>query len=212
MNSTLVIVLVIQWVFLLGLALILLGAVRQIGVLHQRIAPAGALTMSHGVKAGQRVPELRLQSLDGEVMSVGGPDRDGLATLIVFVAPDCPVCAALLPAVKAIARQESTWLRVLFASDGDAPLHAQFRREKGLTDYPYFVSMELGLTFQVGKLPYAVLLDKEGTLLAQGLANSREHLESLFEAKRLRVASIQDYLNQGGAGRALEVKAGGGLG
>jgi hypothetical protein len=30
-------------------------------------------------------------------------------------------------------------------------------------------------------------------LRARGLVNSREHLESLFEAKRLGVASIQDY-------------------
>jgi hypothetical protein len=31
-------------------------------------------------------------------------------------------------------------------------------------------------------------------VLARGLINSREHLESLFEAKRLGVASVQDYL------------------
>jgi len=33
-----------------------------------------------------------------------------------------------------------------------------------------------------------------GSPLARGLINSREHLESLFEAKRLGVASVQDYL------------------
>ena len=37
-------------------------------------------------------------------------------------------------------------------------------------------------------------VDERGVVLARGLINSREHLESLFEAKRLGVASIQEYL------------------
>jgi hypothetical protein len=38
-----------------------------------------------------------------------------------------------------------------------------------------------------------VLLDGAGILRARGLVNSREHLESLFEAQRLGVASLQEY-------------------
>ena len=43
-------------------------------------------------------------------------------------------------------------------------------------------------------LPYAALLDQAGVLVAKGLVNSREHLESLLEAKRLGVASINEYM------------------
>lgn len=49
------------------------------------------------------------------------------------------------------------------------------------------------MTYQVSRLPFAALLDEAGVLRARGLVNSREHLESLFEAKRLGVASLQDY-------------------
>jgi methylamine dehydrogenase accessory protein MauD len=49
------------------------------------------------------------------------------------------------------------------------------------------------MTYQVSRLPFAALVDEAGVLRARGLVNSREHLESLFEAKRLGVASIQDY-------------------
>jgi methylamine dehydrogenase accessory protein MauD len=56
------------------------------------------------------------------------------------------------------------------------------------------LSAELGLTYRVGKLPYAVLIDEAGVIRAKGLINTREHLESLLEAKELGVASIQDYL------------------
>lgn len=207
MNTSLLVILVLQWIFLLGLGLVLLGALRQIGVLHQRVAPAGALTIRQGIVAGERAPQLLLRTLDGEELLIGVRDSENRSMLLMFVSPDCPVCAELIPAIKAIGRQEAAWLRIVFASDGQAEQHAAFRRQKGLGEYPYVVSMELGLQFQVGKLPYAVLLDEQGALVAQGLTNSREHLESLFEAKRLRVASIQDYLNRNARDRAPQSMA-----
>ena len=56
------------------------------------------------------------------------------------------------------------------------------------------LSSELGMTYRVSKLPYAVLIDEEGRIRAKGLVNTREHLESIIEAKQMGVASIQDYL------------------
>jgi methylamine dehydrogenase accessory protein MauD len=58
------------------------------------------------------------------------------------------------------------------------------------------LSTPLGVTYQVSKLPYAVLLDERGIVRAKGLVNSREQLESLFTAKDLGVASIQDFVDQ----------------
>ena len=62
--------------------------------------------------------------------------------------------------------------------------------EQDLGAFPYVVSSPLGVSYQVSKLPYAVILDHEGVLRARGIINSREHLESLFEAKRLGVKWI----------------------
>ena len=42
----------------------------------------------------------------------------------------------------------------------------------------------------------AVLIDESGQIASMGIINSREHLESLFEAKERKVASIQDYMNK----------------
>jgi len=197
MSPSLAAVLILQWIVIIGLAAVLLALVRQVGVLHQRIAPAGALMISQGVKIGQPVPEMALQTLDHQELIVGRGHPDGLSTLFMFVAPDCPVCAKLLPAVVSIARQEASWLRVVFASDGKNADHAAFRRAKGLDAFPYVVSTELGLTFQVAKLPYGVLLDEKGVLVSQGLTNNREHVESLFEARRLKVGTLQDFIARG---------------
>ncbi len=197
MGPSLMAVLILQWIVIIGLAAVLLALVRQVGILHQRIAPAGALMISEGVKVGDKAPNLTLRTIDGEDISIGGPSAEQLCTLVMFVAPDCPVCSKLLPAVTAIARQEASWLRVIFASDGKSADHAMFRLEKGLRDFPYVISTELGMTFHVAKLPYGVLLDEHGVLVSQGLTNNREHVESLLEAKRLKVATLQEYLAHG---------------
>ena len=52
------------------------------------------------------------------------------------------------------------------------------------------------MTYQVEKLPFAVLLDDKGVLRAKGLTNNREHLESLFEAMEQGVASIQEFMQK----------------
>jgi hypothetical protein len=48
----------------------------------------------------------------------------------------------------------------------------------------------------VGKLPYAILIGDDGRVRAKGLVNSREQLESLFAAKEMGVASVQEYIDQ----------------
>ena len=64
-----------------------------------------------------------------------------------------------------------------------------------LEGFPFVLSERLGRTLGVAKLPYAVLLDEQGKVASLGLVNTREHLESLFEAKERGVASLQDYLS-----------------
>ena len=41
-----------------------------------------------------------------------------------------------------------------------------------------------------------MLIDEHGIIASMGIINSREHLESLFEAKERKVASIQEYLEK----------------
>ena len=48
----------------------------------------------------------------------------------------------------------------------------------------------------MAKLPYAVLISAAGVIVAQGLVNSREHLESLVTAYELGLRSVQEYLAQ----------------
>jgi methylamine dehydrogenase accessory protein MauD len=184
---------VVLWIVVLALLALVLALTRQIGVLHERIAPAGALMINKGLTVGDPVPVVDVADLNGEALKVGAPRADGLSTLLLFVSPTCPVCESLLPVLRASRKQEKSWLQIVLASDGDLTVQREFVRGKGLTDFPYVVSAPLGMTYQVSRLPFAALVDANGRLRARGLVNSREHLESLFEAQRLGVASLQDY-------------------
>ena len=185
----------VLWILLLVLAAMVLALVRQVGVLHERIAPAGALMLSRGPAVGDPAPLMEVADLEGNAHRLGSARSDGRSTLLLFVSPSCPVCKSLLPAVKSSRKDERAWMDVILASDGDTREQREFVRSQGLDGIPFVVSAALGLAYQVSRLPFAALLDEQGILRARGLVNSREHLESLFEAKRLGVASLQEYFS-----------------
>lgn len=185
---------VLLWIALLVMACIILALVRQIGVLSERVAPAGALVVGSGPKAGEAAPVLAVTDLSGKLSEVGGAHPENRSRLLFFLSPTCPVCKTLLPALKSVARSERKWLDVVLASDGAGNEHGAFRQEYCLESFSYLISTDLGLTYRVAKLPYAVLIDESGIIRSTGLVNSREHLESLLEAKERGVASVQEFI------------------
>jgi methylamine dehydrogenase accessory protein MauD len=182
------------WLVVLVLAAVVAALVRQIGILHERVAPAGALVGREGPRVGEAAPRLTVDDWNGAPVLLGGPAPDGRATLIAFLSPTCSVCKTMLEILDAVMRREQGRARVLFASDGPRAEHEAFVRTHGMAERGYLLSSELGLVYQVGKLPYAVLIDGAGVLRAKGLINTREHVESLFEAMDRGVATVQDYL------------------
>ena len=194
MTTALLVSTLVLWVAVVVLAAVVLALVHQIGVLHQRIAPVGALMIGGGPKTGEAAPVLELEDIAGAPLRIGGESASKRSTLLFFLSPTCPICESLLPAIRAARRSERQWLDVVLASDGELEAQRRFVAARQLDDFPYVVSTQLGLAYQVGKLPYAVLIDERGTLRARGLVNTREHLESLFHANDLGLASVQDYL------------------
>jgi len=186
---------ILQWVVLIGLAVLVVGLFRQVGTLHERLGPVGALTLPGGPAVGAQAPEFDLPSLNGGSVRLGGADVDGRATLLFFLSPTCPICKSMLPVLFSIVR-ETPSARLVFASDGDEEKQRLMISQERLTGYPFVLSSELGRSYGVGKLPYAILVGPDGRIAAKGLVNNREHLESLLEAQRVGIASLQDYIQQ----------------
>ncbi|MFZ8887421.1 MAG: redoxin domain-containing protein [Steroidobacteraceae bacterium] len=198
MSSQAWVVIGLLWIVVLVLAVAVLSLARQIGVLHQRVQPVGALAIARGPVVGEQAPKVAVQPLLGAPREVGVPHPRGLDTLLLFISPACPVCKTLLPVVQAIRRDERRAVEVILASDGPVAEHQAFVQRERLQEFPYVLSERLGLAYGAGKLPHAVLIDSKGVLRAAGLVNSREQLDSLFEARELGVASLQEYLERSG--------------
>lgn len=193
MNEALIASNLLLWLAVIALLVVVIALSRQIGILYERVAPMGALMMDSGPKVGEAAPVFELPTLGGGRIALGAPGPR--STLVFFLSPTCPVCKKLLPILKSVKKAEGDRLDIVLASDGNPGEHEAFRRRAELGAFAYVLSAELGMRYHVGKLPYAVLIDASGRVRAKGLVNSREQLDSLFEAQELGVASVQDYLD-----------------
>ncbi|WP_417583622.1 methylamine dehydrogenase accessory protein MauD [Pelagibacterium sp.] len=183
----------VLWVIVLALIVVVFALARQIGVLFERVSPMGALVNDSGPKIGDTTPVYTLPNLNGGAVTIG--PKPSRSTLVFFLSPTCPVCKKLLPILRSVKTDESGWLDVVLASDGDLDKQKRFIDTAKLNDFPYVVSTELGLAYRVSRLPFAVLFDENGTIKSKGLINNREQLESLFNASEMGVGSIQNYLD-----------------
>jgi methylamine dehydrogenase accessory protein MauD len=185
---------VLSWLAIIVLGIAVVALARQVGVLHERIAPVGALTLGQGPGVGEAAPEMELATLNMGSVRIGAKREAASSQLLMFVSPDCPICKHLIPVARSFATEER--LAVIFVSDGDIGAQRRMIEKFDLQAIPFAHSPELGMRFGVAKLPYAVLLDREGKVAATGLVNTREHLESLVVAHETGLPSVQAYLQK----------------
>ncbi|HWY63902.1 MAG TPA: thioredoxin-like domain-containing protein [Rhizomicrobium sp.] len=190
MLTVLIVSQILSWIVILGLGLALLALARQVGVLHVRLAPAGALLTGKGPVVGEAAPVLEVATIDGAPLAIG--KARGRMQLLLFVSPHCPLCKDLIPIAKNFARTEK--LDIVFVGDDVLDEQRAMIARLDMTGLPFVNGSIVGRTFHVDRLPHAVLIGDNGTLLSKGLVNSREHLESLVTAHELGVVSVQDYL------------------
>jgi len=177
----------------IALGVVVLALARQIGVLHERITPVGALMTHHGPNIGDYAQSFDSTTVDGRALRIAGSRNDHLRQLLLFVSPNCPVCKKLMPSVIALAKSESRHLALTLISDGPIEDHLAFRESLGLKSLDYVVSAEIGMRYSIGRLPFGLLLDSQGRVVSKGLTNTREHLESLMNADEMGVVSLQQY-------------------
>lgn len=155
---------VVQWILLAVLAFVVVALARQIGVLHLRLAPLGALEIDEeGPPLGDAPQERVARGREGANVLVGGP---GPRRLIAFVSPTCPICEQVLPSLPASASAGGFALQVL--SDP-----------------------ELEAAYQVPGVPFVVVLDEAGVVRSKGTVNSLEQVEGLVDTARRRIAGAE---------------------
>ncbi|MFO1248714.1 MAG: hypothetical protein U1E93_10950 [Alphaproteobacteria bacterium] len=123
MLTVLIVSQIISWIVILGLGIALLALARQVGVLHVRVAPAGALLTGKGPVVGEAAPVLEELTMDGARVAIGKALAKGRMQLLLFVSPHCPLCKDLIPIAKISpsARSWTLYLSAMTTSKNSAP-------------------------------------------------------------------------------------------
>lgn len=176
---------VVLWILVLALGAAVVALARQIGVLHLRLGPRGALEVDdEGPPLGEAPEPLEAHDLRGRPVTVGGP---GPERFLLFVSPGCPICREVLPSVRAVARAERLSPLVLADADEEESVVAYGGRDLG---GPVVADPPVAEAYAVPGTPYAVVLDRSGVVRAKGTVNNLEQVEGLVSTARRRMREL----------------------
>lgn len=171
------------WIVVVVLAVLVVALARQVGTLHLRLGPRGALEVDdEGPPLGDAPERVDLRDLGGRPVTVGGPGR---GQLLLFVSPGCPICREVLPGVAAAAQAGGMSPVVLVDSDGPEVGEAYGAGTPSPVPAP-----EVAARYEVPGTPYAVALDELGVVRAKGTVNNLEQMEGLVETARRRALDM----------------------
>lgn len=167
---------VILWLLVIVLCFIVVALARQVGTLHLRLGPRGALEMDdEGPPIGEAPVAAELTGIDGRPLEVGGP---GAAQVLLFVSPGCHLCEEVLPSIGVAARTKDMDPVVLVDADPLETKHLFEHRKLGAAIAP---GGPLAAAYGVPGTPYVVVLDRLGIVRAKGTVNNLEQLEGLID-------------------------------
>jgi hypothetical protein len=147
---------VLLWLAVLGLSVVVVALLRQVGVLHTRLRPLGVHFAGEGPERLETAPPLP------------GVDYSSAAmTLVAFSSPACEVCEALLPSLRVMERQYRD-LRLVEVELGDPsrPVFSAFN----VRSTPYVVTVDRAGVVQGRGI--ANSLEQVEVLVEEGLARA----------------------------------------
>jgi hypothetical protein len=149
-----------QWVLLVVLCVVVVALARQVGILHMRLGPRGALEIdTEGPMIGEPLPAVDALGADGGSVVIGGP---GPRRLVLFSSPTCTVCREVAPAIPAAARAADLIPQVVHDADAER-----------VADVP--------------GTPFLLVLDEMGIVRGKGTVNNLEQVEGLVDTAGRRM-------------------------
>jgi methylamine dehydrogenase accessory protein MauD len=177
----LIISVVLQFVLIGVLAVVVLSLARQIGILHERTAPAALVKNAPAaLQPGAQLEPLTLTNLAGESLILNA-DMPPRSSALLFVSADCPICRSVLPAFARALDEHAAAFRGYWVGDGlDGGRFADYAAEHGIDEQRAVLSQELGLRLGIRELPALVLLDADNRLLLREVLTGPKQLTSIL--------------------------------
>lgn len=179
---------VVLWCLVAALTVVVVALARQVGTLHLRLGPTGALESDdEGPPLGEAPAPYTAADSHGGPVTIGGPSE---AQLLLFISPGCRVCTEVAPGLKAAARAGS--LMPYLIVEGDPGTIEEDGR--GLSRYgaPALHSTDLFSAYAVPGTPFAVVLDSAGVVRAKGTVNNLEQMEGLVDTAGRRIDDAEE--------------------
>lgn len=147
---------VLLWLAVLGLSVVVVALLRQVGVLHTRLRPLGVHFAGEGPDRLVAAPPVP-----------GVEYADAAMTLVAFSSPTCEVCHELLPSLRAMERQYRD-LRLVEVELGERskPVFSAFN----VRSTPYVVTVDRAGVVQGRGV--ANSLEQVEVLVEEGLASA----------------------------------------
>jgi len=151
---------VVLWLMVVVLCVVVIALARQVGTLHLRLGPRGALEVDdEGPALGEPLPPVAAVAADGAQVRLGG---SGHPRLVLFASPTCAVCHEVTPGLPAAAAAGR--LEAIVVHDTDAES-----------------------AYDVPGTPFVLVLDEHGVVRSKGTVNNLEQVEGLVDTANRRI-------------------------
>ena len=156
---------VVLWLLVVVLCVVVIALARQVGTLHLRLGPRGALEIDdEGPALGEPLPSLETAAAHGGRVTLGGAGRP---RLVLFASETCAVCREVSPGI---------------------PVAAAAGRLEGLVVH----DPDAEQSFGVPGTPFVVVLDESGVVRAKGTVNNLEQVEGLVDTANRRITEERE--------------------
>ncbi len=170
------------WILVVVLAVIVLGLVRQLGLIHLRIGEeeSGLLKTQEGLELGVSAPDFEATDIVGQTkISLAGLRKR--PSILVFVSQSCPACQELMPHITEFQKSQNGNVDLILFNRAPIQNSLELVKNYGLT-FPV-IADDTGVIFkkyEIQATPFVYHVDKSGVVKQRGVVNSSEGLEALL--------------------------------
>jgi methylamine dehydrogenase accessory protein MauD len=167
---------VVLWIFVVGLAVLVLLLYRQLGIMYLGTAEG---VSRDGLAKGTRAPDFSLTDQYGHKQQLSS--YKGRPVLLLFGSPHCSPCRMLLPQLHEWARQHQD-ISVIWLNSASPEESSRFVSETGATlpVAPYEPDDNLLDKYKVRVTPFMFMVDENGIIRTKGLVNSKGGLDMYY--------------------------------
>ncbi len=163
-----------------GLLLLLLRGLGQLRLQgNQTFGTKGNMPQDWGPAVGTQAPSFTAEAPEHRTVSL--KEYQGRKCLLLFIAPTCSACTLAIESLQDLQQKEPA-LALLILGSADYQANQAYAAERQLPVPILTPARNLtSETYGINAIPYAFLLDEQGTVRAKDMVTQENMLQRLFE-------------------------------